>query len=368
MFQNKWNGIRNTFNKQIQSRLFNMKGVIVDAKRERDFVEKWSIIDKKVKPEYYRAYRNLSKNDSLDFLPDYMYYALVEPILNNYQFAAFGNEKNFYDKILTGVNLPITILRNVASINLDKNYNVINLNESKLEELCKEIDSIFVKPTIDSGQGKNVMKFNRHGNIFKSTDGQDLRLELLNKVYKSDFIIQESLSQCDLLNQFNKDSINTLRILTYRSVKDNEVHVLHTTLRVGKKGALIDASRAGGRFCGVSQNGMLFKRVQDSKGNEYPDFNGFNVIEKDYFIPNFDKVLDISKRTAQQIVHHRVLALDVMIDSNDQPRLIEINPVNQGMFIFQAAIGPMFKEFTNEVIEYCISNRSEYESLYYHNV
>lgn len=356
--------VRKTFDKQVEKRLSNMKEVVIDAEREKAYRQKWANIDESVSSSYYRVYRNLSGVDSLDYIPDYLYYTFIEPQLNNYKYSILGEEKNYYDKLFTDIPLPLTVLRNINGMYLDRDYTILEMNDSVLQRLCGDFDAVFIKPTLETGQGKNVMRFNRQGNKFFSLNDEELNLAYLSTKFGSDFIIQENLPQSDKISQFNKDSINTLRILTYKSVVDNKVHVLHTTLRVGMKGSIIDASRAGGRFCGVREDGRLIQQVYDSKGNRYNDFNGLKITDASYSIPNFPAVLDLAKRSAEQVHHHRVLALDVMMDYNDQPRLIEVNPLGQGMFIFQATIGPMFREFTHEVISYCEQNSEKFLSNY----
>lgn len=364
LHRNKVNGIRKTFDKQIKIRFNTIQNIVTDNDLELAFKEKWKKIDPKVSELYFRVYYSLSGNKSIDYVPDYLYYTFIEPQLNNYELTAYGQEKNYYDKLFNQVRMPKTILRNINGITMDQNYNQVILNDANLNTYCSEVESVFIKPTIDTGQGKNVDKFIKSNNVFINSTGVVLSAKYLTEKFDGDYIIQESLKQCDLLNSLNKDSINTLRILTYRSVKTNEVKVLHTTLRVGKNGSLTDASRTGGRFCGIQEDGSFMEKIYDSKGNIYKDFNGFIIENQNCKIPNFDLVLECAKNSAEQIHHQRVLALDVMIDNDNKPRLIEVNPVNQGMFIFQATIGPMFREYTDEVLEYCISNLKEYQSHY----
>ena len=364
LHRNKINGIRKTFAKQINNRLVNINNISIDTDLELLYKEKWGKIDPQISALYYRVYAALSGNKSVDYVPDYLYYSFIEPQLNNYKMSAYGQEKNYYDKLFSHIKMPQTLLRNINGINMDQNYNQLSLDDQNLNACISDAKAIFIKPTIDTGQGKNVDKFEKTDGLFKNKAGVVLSAKYILEKFDGDFIVQESLQQCDLLNRLNKDSINTLRILTYRSVKSNQVHVLHTTLRVGKNGSLTDASRTGGRFCGINEDGSFIEKVYDSKGNIYNDFNGVNIENKNFKIPNFDLVLECAKKSAEQIHHHRVLALDVMIDNENLPRLIEVNPVNQGMFIFQATIGPMFREFTDEVLEYCMANNKHYKSTY----
>ena len=58
---------------------------------------------------------------------------------------------------------------------------------------------------------------------------------------------------------------------------------------------------------------------------------------------------------ARQVIHHRLLALDIMIDSLGNPRLIEINVGGFSGWLFQFTTGTVLKEHTDEVIDYCVN-------------
>jgi len=357
---NRCNNIRELYDNQIKSRVSNIANIQIDLELEKQYLDKWKKYDKNVISEYFRVYSHLSGVKDLNHIPDFLYYTLIEPQLNNYPLGAIGDEKNYYSKLISNVSQPKILLRNINGIFCNENYNKISLNESILFSLLKEENIIFIKPSLDTGQGKNARKFINSGKTFISTNEELLSLDFLNKNYVKNYVIQEFIPQNQLLNSFNSDSINTLRILTYRSFSSDEVKVLHTTLRVGKKGGITDASRTGGRFCGILSDGSLKKKIYDAKGLVYNDFNGINIVENDFKIPNIDKVIECAKLSADPFYHHRVMALDIMIDSNNLPRLIEVNPIGQGMFIFQASLGPMFGEFTDEVLDYCLANLENY--------
>ncbi len=357
IYQKNLSYLRKVYVSQATNRLKNIPNLVINNELELEYCKKWKVFDNKINKEYFRVYANMSGNFSTNHLPDHLYFAIVEPLLNNYDFRFIGEEKNYLDKLLLDASLPKTYLRNVNGMYLNNDYVEIKDYSISFPDICNNSSILFIKPTVETGQGRNVQKFFLKGKTYTNSEGVELSTQYLDSYYKKDFIVQEFLPQCDLLNLFNPDSINTLRILTYRSITDNKVHFLHATLRVGKKGAIIDASRAGGRFCGIHTDGSLIKKVWDSKGNSYTDFNGVDISTNDYKIPNYDKVIQLSLSVAEQIHHHRVLALDVMIDKNNLPRLIEANNFSQGMFIFQAAVGPLFSDFTEEVVNYCLQHK-----------
>lgn len=165
--------------------------------------------------------------------------------------------------------------------------------------------------------------------------------------------MQEVLKQSSFTAQFNPTSVNTFRVFTYKSVKTNEVHVLGVVFRMGKANAFVDNSHAGGRYIGVLHDGSFANPcVFDSFGNRFSSFNDVDFANKKFIVPNFQSVLDFSKSVAEKIFHNRTLDLDVMIDEEGNPRLIEFNVDECSPWLYQFTTGPLYGEFTDEVIDY----------------
>ena len=83
-------------------------------------------------------------------------------------------------------------------------------------------------------------------------------------------------------------------------------------------------------------------------------------------MPYYDKVIDFAKDVARHIPHHRLLALDIMLDENNNPRLIEFNVEKYSVWLFQFTTGGAFGEFTDEIIDYCAEHKKEIKSEYLH--
>lgn len=362
--KNKIKGTTGADTKMIKTVLKNIEDLTIDSEIENIHVKKWSVLSKRVSPLWFRAYSNLLKNKDINIIPDNIYHSIVEPLLNNYSYSQFYEEKNFYDFIFTPDCMPITIIRNIDGIFYNQFYKKIDY---KNEILFKTIKSkeIIVKPTIDSGSGKNVDKFifDLQTNQFKNKFGIVLSIDFLFKQYKKNYIIQECLKQNAYLNQFNDSSINTFRVLTYKSVVDNEIKILHVTLRVGLKGSHLDNAHAGGRFCGISNEGKLSQMSFNDKGETSNYINNIDLRDG-YIIPQYDKIIQFAKKIANQTYHLRILSLDIMLDEKDEPRLIELNPEGQGVFIFQMTNGPMLGEYTDEIIDYCSERLNDFLDHY----
>jgi hypothetical protein len=71
------------------------------------------------------------------------------------------------------------------------------------------------------------------------------------------------------------------------------------------------------------------------------------------FIPNWDKVLLFAKNIGDRILHHRLIALDIALDKNGEPVLIEYNLGMFSYWLFMYTNQEVFGEYTDEVIDYC---------------
>ena len=353
--KNRAIGITIAYKKEIKTFSKNIKKKNIYSDFEKEHIKKWKNLYPKASSIWFRVYSEYIGRPDVNIIPDNIFHIIVEPILNNYQQNILAEEKNYYSQIYSKFNQPLTLIRNINGIYTDKNYSMIYNIDEFIEKLKIKNDKIIIKPSIDSGSGKNVDVFKLSGNNYMNKRGDYLNLQYLNNFYDKDFIIQEFLKQSPMLSKYNLDSINTLRILTYRSVVNNEVYILHSVLRVGKKGVYVDNAHAGGTFCAVDEDGRLLNKIYDDKGKIYYHFNGHNITNDDV-IPNYDKVLNFSKHIAENTFHARLLSLDIMIDEFDMPKLIEINTMGQGVMFFQMTKGAMFGEFTDEIINYCIKN------------
>lgn len=218
-------------------------------------------------------------------------------------------------------------------------------------------DKLILKPTVDSCSGKGIMLFNRNGNGYISADGNILlNMDFLYS-YGDNFILQEGVKQHPYLSQFCSTSVNTLRIAVYRSVKDEAVHVIGSIMRIGKDGKFVDNAHSGGRFVGIDiKTGKLGSYVCDQYGNIVDEWNGINFKNNNFAIPNWADVVAFAEYVGECNHHMRLLALDIALDENGKPCLIEYNCDGFSYWLFMFTGNTPFGEYTDEIIEYCIKH------------
>lgn len=326
---------------------------------EKMFLAKWKQLSKKVDLNYYRCYSHYIGTD-INIMPEDISANIVEPLLNPVRFRSVYGDKNMFDKILPESFLPQTLLRNINGFFYDRNYQRVEMSSDKvLLVMLEKKQKIVIKPSVDSESGRGVFVFMWCAGRFETQNGEILSLDFLEKHYRKNYIIQECLQQHSYMSHFNSTSVNTFRVFVYRSVKTDEIIVPQMVLRIGKKGSNVDNAHRGGIVVGIQKNGKLNQYATTSQGVRYSSFNDFNLQDNSFVIPWYDDIIDFSKKVGKYIIHHRMLALDVMIDDTGMPRLIEYNISGFGVWIFQFNSAPVFCEYTDEVIEYCVKHRKD---------
>lgn len=339
-----------------QLKINNIPNRPVDG--EVEWAKKWSVLGK-ANPIYYRLFSHYIGHN-INIIPEDICRNIVEPILDPLRYAAYYSDKNIFDKLFKPGTLAKTIFRKMGGFYYDDKYNRIALtdNNTLLDILtASECQKIVIKPTVDSCSGRGVKLFQNNNGKWQDLSSNDvLTLEYLNRNYGTNFIVQECLVQADFMAYYNPTSVNTLRLTLYRSVKTDECHIPSAIIRIGKNGSLVDNAHAGGGYVGIhTENGELCKSVLDQDGRSANTFNGIDF-SQEHKIPNWDKVVEFAKYIGSQVPHHRLLALDIMVDKSGNPRLIEFNCEAYGMWLFQFTMGAALGEYTDEIIEYCKNN------------
>lgn len=284
-----------------------------------------------------------------DFIPIPVYLAYIEPVLNKFDYSVTIADKNFYDQYIPFIKTPKTFLRKINNHFYDSNYQKVFLDDEVIAKILKDTNKIILKPSIESGAGKNIHLFKKNKGIFKSKNST-LNTEFLKNY--DDFVLQEFITQHTFYQQFNPDSNNTIRILVYRSVMSDKIHILHRLLRIGRKGSFLDHDNQGGVTIGINDNGFLVQTGKDYNGIPYNSFNGikFSNIKE---IPFLKKLEETAIQIAKQFYYTRLLAIDFSVNEKGEPLLIEINTKGNGIGQYQMNNGPVFGEFTKEILDYC---------------
>jgi len=107
------------------------------------------------------------------------------------------------------------------------------------------------------------------------------------------YLIQEFVAQHPMMSQLHPQSINTVRLLTVRGLKDQQIHIMPSILRVGTGDNFVDNTSRGGLAIGINlETGYLkqygfYKPAYGLKTEEHPDSH---IRFAEFQIPYFEEV------------------------------------------------------------------------------
>ena len=343
LYLNKRRGVQNSWNKR-HDNVLSVNPEYKNSLRnniEYDHNKLWSKFRKNVDNTTLRISGNISNKPDPKIVPEDIYLVDLEPSLKSDKSSDFIGNKSFYNKwFLKGI-FPKDLFHRV-----DGQFLKANLNPSNYDEFLKFANStdfpIILKPNRDTYGGADI-------NFV--TDTKQL-IELAES--RQDFVVQEIVKQNEYFDKFNDYGLNTVKVFLYRSVVNDELHVLSMSLRMGKDNSL-DNEAAGGINCFIDKNGYLNEFAIDKYGNKYYEhpntkkkFNGK--------IPDFKELTELSLQIGSKVFLTRIIGLDACYDQLGNWRIIEVNTFSQSIRFSQYAGQPFFGEFTDEVIDYCVKN------------
>jgi len=328
------------------------KSVINKEYRQKHLLY-WKQLKKNVNPTWFDVYYFVTNKPDIYFVPENIYYNIIESKLNNREISFAYKDKNFYDLFYAKENLfPECIIRNIEGFFYDQNYKALSPNDELFSVILSKYQRVLVKPSIDSGGGRKIQLFNKVQNKFKNKNVDELSLNYLKQNFNCNYLIQNFIEQAPFFSQFNPSSMNTARIFTYRSVVTNEVISLKSVLRIGKKGSFVDNQAAGGISCNINENHSLNNYAIDKFGNKYFEYNGiiFSDLPK---VPMIEDMKNIAVNLAEKNIYSRLIGFDFCLDIDGRVRLIEINNQFAEINFFQMNSSSLFGKYTDEIVRFC---------------
>lgn len=356
-------GVSKIVAKKELSKIIKHSGKNAQCYKIDEWASKWSVLGR-VNKDYYRVYSQYSGEDT-NIVPDDICHNIIEPILNPKRFLNAYEDKCLFDKMLWSSfhrNItPLTFIKNIGGANFDNNYSLIDSIDTTINNIPNEINKLIIKKSIDSSSGKDVVFVQRDRNgIFKDIlTGERFSEQYLKQVFKQNYVVQKAMIQSSFMSQFCNTSVNTIRMAVYRSVKSNQSFVINAIIRIGKYGSFVDNAHAGGMFVGIDKNGVLGKYCCNQYGEKKPVFNNIDFSSNNYQIPKYDKIKVFAEEVAKALPHQRLFALDIMLDEDNNPVLLEYNIRAFSIWLFQFTNGAGFGDFTDEIIDYCKEHKKE---------
>ncbi|MBT8393800.1 MAG: hypothetical protein KJN66_03015 [Bacteroidia bacterium] len=283
--------------------------------------------DKKYAP-WLKSYCAFSHQFKEGWIPDNYYGEYVVP--------AFKGE---YGKICDRTSAITKLLNDKNSSDIGYFINDLFLNDDNevldsdsFKRLLFEKNKRIVFKIENSFQGKGIYFFDE-----KSFD--------LNYIQKlGNGVFQSFIKQHPFFNQFNDSAVATIRLTSV--CKDNgEIEVRAGYFRFGRKDDThVISSRQMRIPIDIKKGSLWDTKIAFYPKSEFTKYLPDNDI--DYAgmkLPSFNRCLSELKRMHSRIPFVRCIGWDIIVDKNDNVRIIELNGGHNGISFNEMAQGPCFK-------------------------
>lgn len=280
------------------------------------------------------------KGFDVRYMPYDLHFCYVDPYYSNASAAQVLDDKNYYDMFFHDVQQPKTLARKIDGTFLTADY--APTTENDIAHLIENVGGAIVKVSIGSegGYGCKIWHQGEDESELKKILGANRNV-----------VIQELVQQHEQLSKLHPESVNTIRIMSL--IRDGEVRIVSSILRMGVGTSYVDNASSGGLYCGIdSEKGCL-------KKNAYTREHGFvkvhpttGVLFEGYPIPSVDKCQELVKRLAWRISRTtRLASWDFSVDSDSNPIFIEVNMAYGGIQLHQSTNGPLFGDDTRAIVD-----------------
>jgi hypothetical protein len=274
-----------------------------------------------------------------EYLPTSLYRVQVMDRLNYGPYREAYVDKNMLDIVLPNVRHPHVYLKNMNGYYYMDGEPVSR--ETAIERL-RNLECGIIKPSLQS-HGRGVKKL-----VIKDgkTNVEGKTIAQLLDAYENNFIIQEYIQQHESLAALNPTSVNTIRILTYRS--GMEVIPLYSVIRIGRKGEEIDNESSGGISTKINPDGTLGKYAYGDVAEGRIEKTDSGITLEGYKIPYMDKAVETVKKCHYQLPFFDLIGWDVSISPEGEPIIMEWNIHTE---LSQSANGPAFGNMTERILK-----------------
>ena len=271
--------------------------------------------------------------------------------LNVYPFHLAYNDKNMTDVTLPNTHQPKIYLKNMCGYYYAEGKAI---TKDEAVKLCKDLGDVIIKPSL-TGRGVGVRKVHLENGL---VEGSRQTIVDLFDEYMADFLIQKVIHQHSQMSALNPSSINTIRVVTYRS--GMEVKAVYTVIRIGRKGMNIDNESAGGISAIIKPDGTIGKYAYGAPGVDNVEFTDSGVRLEGYKVPSFDKAMELVKFSHMQLPYFNLIGWDIAIEEDGSPIMIELN-LNPDLS--QSANGPAFGEYTEAILKDAMSRKNTWTPM-----
>ena len=310
------------------------------SKRQKKEVQDFyvNMIGKKVPLYCHEYFFSRTGVFTKEYVPNNFYHCDLIPRANVDSMMGLC-DKNLSDILFCGENVARAIIKNINGYYYKEG---IPISEEDAVLMCQNLEDVIIKPSRESkGHGVQLLRVEEG---VSNLQGKTIRQVF--KDYGKDFLIQERVKQHKDMAALNPSSVNTIRVLSYRS--GMEVLIIYSVVRIGRKDKVIDNQCAGGISTTISKDGCLGKVAFGGYSEDDIVSTDSGVVLEGYRLPSYDKAIEMVKRLHMKLPYFNLVGWDVAIQENGEPVLIEFN-TNPGLS--QSAFKSGMGEYTERVIK-----------------
>lgn len=297
-----------------------------------------NMIGKKIPLYCHEYFYSRTGHFTKEYVPNNVYHCEIVPKANVHKLQGPLGDKNMCDFLFPGENIAHSILKNMNGYYYFEGQPV---SEEEAIARSQNLKRVIIKPARES-QGHGVQIFSAQDGV---TDLDGKTVAQLFKEYKKDFLVQEWVKQHKDMAALNPTSVNTMRILSYRS--GMEVLIIYSVVRIGRNGAVVDNQCAGGISTTISKEGKLGKEAFGGYSKDNILATDTGVVLDGYQLPSYDKVIEMVKRLHLKLPYFNLVGWDMAVQEDGEPVLIEFN-TNPGLS--QSAFKSGMGEYTERII------------------
>lgn len=293
---------------------------------------------------------------------------LFIPELERYMNQPAEYRKVFEDKNLLflfaergGVRTPRPILTSTAGVY--RNSELEELSKYEAIDFVRNAGLCFAKPTVGTSSGQGCGSFDFRSGLDLVTG---ISVESLFDKLGRDFSVQEIIKCHPTITNLHPESVNTLRVMTYRWRE--EIRTLPIAMRIGCGGSVVDNAHAGGMFIGVTDDGTLASSALTEFNVRFERHPDSGILFDGYHIAGIPKVIEAAKRMHSMMTQMGMISWDFTVDEDGEPLVIEANINGGGIWCPQLANArPVFGDATSDILKWLrfMNSKKPHERLNY---
>jgi hypothetical protein len=249
--------------------------------------------------EYFLfGYENLTDNERKEYLTEYDKNSYCDKVNNPEKSEIFHMKWRTYEVFKVYFKREAVLVHGSRDID---NPTII--------DFLRRHNSVILKPLYNAGGHGIVM--------FHASNKEDALNECRNIIRNNDntYIMEELIIQSKEMAEFHANSVNTVRMFTFRL--NDDVRIFCSGIRFGRDGKNVDNGGSGGIFASVDvSTGIVATTAMDNCGREYSAHPNSGKQIKGYVVPKWEELLSLSKELALVVPDVRIVGWDFALTDN----------------------------------------------------